>query len=92
LRVSIPRLGLDRLVDSAFEQIRSYSTRDIVVSLRLMRALGDLGATIPDRRIRELLAERGRRVVEGVSNELGEQDVKDLRIRLAALEQAALEA
>jgi myo-inositol-1-phosphate synthase len=57
-----------------------------------MRALGDLGATIPDRRIRELLAERGRRVVEGVSNELGEQDVKDLRIRLAALEQAALEA
>jgi len=89
LRVSIPQLGLDRLVDSAFEQIRSYAKRDVVVSLRLMRALNDLGGTVPDRRIREMLVNRGKRIVDGVSQELGEADVKELRSRLAALESAA---
>src|SRR5450631_4488832 len=47
LRVFVPWLGLERLVDSAFEQIRSYAERDVAVCLRLLRALGDIGATIP---------------------------------------------
>jgi uncharacterized membrane protein len=48
LRVSFPWISFDRLLDSAFEQIRLYSKGDMVVSLRLLRALSDIVVTIPD--------------------------------------------
>lgn len=89
LRVSIPWLGLERLVDSAFEQIRMYAKGDVAVSLRLMRALSDIGATAPERSIREMLAERGRRVVAGAAEKLGEEELVELRLRLTGLEKAA---
>jgi len=89
LRVSIPWLGLDRLIDSAFEQIRMYSKGDVAVSLRLLRALGDIGATVPDRRVRELLAERGRRVVTGAAATVGDSEVTEMLLRLTALEALA---
>ena len=89
LRVSIPRLGLERLMDSAFEQIRSYSERDVAVSLRLLRALADIGATIPDQSVRKMLAARGRRIVDGASKQLGEDELSQMRVRLAALQDAA---
>ncbi|MDR3688336.1 MAG: DUF2254 domain-containing protein [Fimbriimonas sp.] len=86
LRVAVPRHELDKLVDSAFEQIRSYATRDVVVSLRVIRALNDIGTTIHDSEIRKVLAERGRRVVDGVAKELGEDTAKDLRLRQAMID------
>ena len=56
--------GFDRLVDTAFDQIRLYARADVAVSLRMLRALGDVARTIPDpavqteaRRARE--ADRG---------------------------------
>jgi len=85
LRVSIPSLGLDRLADSAFEQIRMYSKGDVAVSLRLLRALSDIAISVPDRRVRELLAERGRRVVDGAVAMVGEAEVGEMRNRLKAL-------
>lgn len=41
-RVSIQWIDFEHLVDSAFEQIRTYAKTDIAVSLRLLRALGDI--------------------------------------------------
>ena len=43
----IPWIGFDRLLEAAFEQIRMYSKSDVAVSLRLLRALGDIAATTP---------------------------------------------
>ena len=46
LRVVVPWIKLEGLLDLAFEQIRHYAAGDAAVSLRLMRALGDIGSTV----------------------------------------------
>ena len=86
VRVSILWSTLERMLDSAFEQIRLYSRTDLAVSLRIMRNLADIAATLPEAGERNLLVERGRRVVEGCAEKLGEQEMKELRARLADLE------
>ena len=48
LRVSIQWIRFRTAADSAFEQIRLYSQSDIAVSLRLLRALGDIATAIQD--------------------------------------------
>ena len=89
LRVSIPWLNFDRLLDAAFEQIRLYARSDVAVSLRLLRALGDIAATVPDPELRRTLVGRGQRVVAGCAGQLGEEEMTELRGRLAALEDNA---
>jgi uncharacterized membrane protein len=84
-RVFIPWIGFDRLLEAAFEQIRLYSKSDVAVSLRLLRALGDIAATTPDPDYRRMLAERGRRVVAGCAKKLGNEEMQALRARLDAL-------
>jgi uncharacterized membrane protein len=74
------------MLDSAFEQIRLYSQGDIAVSLRMLRALGDIAITAPDPACRRTLAERGRRIVAGCAQKLGEEELRQMRVRLAALE------
>jgi uncharacterized membrane protein len=86
VRVSIMWSNFGRMLDSAFEQIRLYSQTDLAVSLRMMRALGDIAVTLPDPEDRRTLVERGRRIVEGCAEKLGEQEMKELRARLAGLE------
>jgi len=88
-RVSIQWIDFDRLLDSAFEQIRMYSKSDIAVSLRLLRALGDIAITTDDADLRKSLFERGRRVVEGCSERIGAEELKPLVIRLTTLEKLA---
>ena len=88
-RVSIQWTDFDRMVDAAFEQIRLYSQADMAVSLRLLRALGDIAVSTPDPLYRRTLAERGRRIVEGCSQKLGEQERREMRVRLAGLERLA---
>jgi uncharacterized membrane protein len=85
-RVSMLWTDFDRMLDSAFEQIRLYSQTDMAVSLRLLRALGDIAVSTPDPQYRRALAERGSRIVAGCAQKLGEQELKEMRIRLAALE------
>jgi uncharacterized membrane protein len=87
VRVTIPWIGLDRLLEAAFEQIRMYSKSDVAVSLRLLRALGDIAATTPDTEYRQMLIERGRRVVAGCAEKLGDEELQALRVRLDALNQ-----
>jgi uncharacterized membrane protein len=85
-RVSMLWTDFDRMLDSAFEQIRLYSQTDMAVSLRMLRALGDIAITAPDPAYRRTLVERGRRIIAGCAEKLGEQELKEMRIRLAALE------
>jgi uncharacterized membrane protein len=89
-RVSISWIDFERLLDSAFEQIRMYSKGDIAVSLRLLRALGDIAITTRDAVLRKALFERGRQVVEGCSERIGAEELKPLVIRLTALEKLAM--
>ena len=42
LRLVLPWISFEGLVDTAFEQIRHYSSADAAVSLRLLRAFGDI--------------------------------------------------
>jgi uncharacterized membrane protein len=86
VRVSIMWSNFARMLDSAFEQIRLYSQTDVAVSLRMMRALGDIAVTVRDMEDRRTLVERGRRIVEGCAKKLGEQEMKELRARQASLE------
>jgi uncharacterized membrane protein len=88
-RVSIAWTDFEKLVDSAFEQTRLYSKADVAVSLRLLRALGDIAATTSDATFRAILAERGRRIVAGCADKLGEEEMTEIRARLAALESVA---
>jgi len=85
VRVIIPWIGFDRLLEAAFEQIRLYSKSDVAVSLRLLRALGDIATTTPDPEYRQTLVERGRRVVAGCAERLGDEELQALRARLEAL-------
>ena len=85
-RVSVRWIDCERLLDSAFEQIRMYSKGDIAVSLRLLRALGDIAGAAQDAKLRRMLLERGKRVVDGCAERVGAEELKPLLIRLTALE------
>lgn len=86
LRVCIPWPGFDRVVDTAFDQIRLYAQTDIAVSLRMLRALGDVATTISDPVAKQRLAERARRIVAGCAEKLDQSELSELRLRLAALD------
>jgi uncharacterized membrane protein len=88
-RVHVSWIGFQQLLDSAFEQIRHYSTSDVAVSLRLLRALADIAVAAPDPRFHRILAERGRRIVQGCVSALGEEELKPIRARAIALEDIA---
>jgi uncharacterized membrane protein len=89
VRVIILWTDFDHLIDTAFEQIRHYAVNDIAVSLRLLRALGDLSTTTDDERMREQLVLRGRRIVAGCTTRIDASDFKRLESRLAELEARA---
>ena len=89
LRVSLQWIDFDRLLESAFEQIRMYSKSDVAVSLRLLRALRDIAIAAPVEEFRRSLLEAGKRVVAGCEERLGEDELGHLRVRLAALDTAA---
>ena len=86
VRASIGWIHFARLLEAAFEQIRMYAKTDVAVSLRLLRALGDIAASTPDPEFRRILLERGMRTVAGCAEKLGEEELRGLRARQAALE------
>ena len=91
LRVAIPWVDLDALLDTGFEQIRHYAETDLPVSLRLLRALHDIGSATRDPEIRARLLARAERVLEGCRGRLDDAALARLTERLAAL-RAAVEA
>ena len=86
VRASLAWIQFEQLLDSAFDQIRMYSKTDLAVSLRLLRALADVAASTPDPDFHQILAERGKRVVAGCSEKLGDEELGKLRERFAILE------
>jgi uncharacterized membrane protein len=89
MRVFMPWPSFERLVNAAFDQIRVYARADLAVSLRMLRALSDVAGAIPDPLVQKGLVERGRRIVAGFADELDEDGLAELRLRLATLEQQA---
>ncbi len=65
------------------------SKADIAVSLRMLRVLGDISGTVEDPRYRGRLHALGMRIMEGCAEKLTEEEVKPMRVRLAALEKSA---
>ena len=86
LRLVVPWIDFTGLLDLAFEQIRHYAVADAAVSLRLMRALGDIASTTDALPIRHALETRGRQVLEGCTGHLQNGDLARLTQRLARLE------
>jgi uncharacterized membrane protein len=85
LRVVLPWIDLEGLLNTAVEQIRAYATTDAAVSLRLLRLLHDVAVTTEDESVRSRMIERGERVVEGCRGFLPADDVARLELRLREL-------
>ena len=85
LRVVLPWIDLDGLLNTAIEQIRAYATTDAAVSLRLLRLLHDVSVTVESDAVRRRIFERGRRVVEGCRSGLPADDLARLEPRLVVL-------
>jgi uncharacterized membrane protein len=84
-RVSIRWIDFQRLLDSAFEQIRMYSKADVAVSLRLLRAFGDIAASTPDQELRNTLLGRAKRVIAGCEHRVDPEELKPMLVRFTAL-------
>ncbi len=90
LRVIVPWADFEGLLDLAFEQVRHYAVADAAVSLRLMRALGDISAASLNPAVRRQLLERGKRIMDGCADRLEPFDLDRLRERYARLEASAV--
>lgn len=86
LRLVVPWMSVDGLLDTAFEQIRHYGVADVAVSLRLMRAFNDIASGARHGEIRSKLLERGRRVATGCAGHLPKDELVKLQQRLETLE------
>ena len=86
VRVIVPWIGTESLLNTAFEQIRHYSMSDIAVSMRVLRAFNDIASTCRDPRLLESLIVRGRRILAGCAERLNPDELEKLRQRLSALE------
>jgi uncharacterized membrane protein len=85
LRLVVPWVTFDNLLDTAFEQIRHYAAADVAVNLRLMRAFSDIATATQLADLRMRLLERAKRVAVGSAGHLPEDDLAKLQQRLAAL-------
>ena len=86
LRLFVPWMSFDGLLDTAFDQIRHYAVADVAVSLRLMRAFNDIASTTQHADFRVRLLERARRVAAGCAEHLPKDELVKLQQRFAALE------
>jgi uncharacterized membrane protein len=86
LRLFVPWIDFDDLLDTAFEQIRHYAAADIAVSLRLIRAFRDIASTTEHAELRIKLVERAYRVLAGCAEHLPKDDLRKLQQRLAELD------
>jgi uncharacterized membrane protein len=86
LRLFLPWITFDSLLDTAFEQIRHYAVADAAVSLRLLHAFDDIASTTQQAEMRMRLLERARWVMAGCAGQLPKEELVKLQQRLAALE------
>jgi uncharacterized membrane protein len=86
LRVVLPWIDLEGLLNTAIEQIRAYAVGDAAVSLRLLRLLQDVAMTVANDELRRRVVVRGTRIVEGCRGRLPADDFARLEQRVAVLE------
>jgi uncharacterized membrane protein len=86
LRLAIPWIAWDGLLDTAFEQIRHYARSDMAVSSRLLRAFDDILLAGVSAKEALSLLERAKRVVGGCEQALPSEDLQPMRRRLTRLE------
>jgi uncharacterized membrane protein len=92
VRASVPWIGFEGLLHSAFEQIRMYAKADLAVSLRLLRALNDIAAAGAGADRLRKVHELGVRIVQGCSEKLSEEEMAPMLARLESLEKLIAEA
>ena len=86
LRLVVPWMSFDGLLDTAFEQIRHYAVADVAVSLRLMRAFNDIASATGHDDVRAKLIERAQRVAAGCAGHLPKDELVKLQQRLKTFE------
>jgi uncharacterized membrane protein len=90
-RVNMLWIDFEQLLDSAFEQIRMYATGDVAVSLRLLRAFGDIAFTTREACYRRILLDRARKIITGCSQQLDAVSLEPLLARFKTLEKLLVE-
>ena len=90
LRLVVPWITFQGLLDTAFDQIRHYAIADLAVSLRLIRACHDIASATKRRDEQALLVELARRVLAGSSKHLSEDELTPLNQRVVSLEASIL--
>lgn len=85
-RVIVPWIGLEGMLNTAFDQIRHYAAADLAVNLRLLKAMGDVAATTERRDVHAALLGRARLLVSLAFEKIAVQDAVRLKQRLMALE------
>jgi uncharacterized membrane protein len=86
LRLFMPWMSFDGLLDTAFEQIRHYAAADVAVSLRLVRAFEDIASATEHADLHAKLLERARRVSTGCAKHLPKDELVKLQQRFTAFE------
>jgi uncharacterized membrane protein len=86
LRVMLPWIDLEELLDTAIEQIRSYARGDVAVSLRLVRMLQDVASTVQDDALRTRITARGAPIIEGCRGHLSPHDLARIEARVAQID------
>ena len=86
LRVVLPWITFQGLIDTAFDQIRHYSVADVAVSLRLIRAFQDIATAARREDEKSLLMEVARRVMAGNEKHLSESEFARVKQRIADLQ------
>ena len=78
LRVTVPWISTEEMLDTAIEQIRAYATTDFAVSRRLLRLVHDVASTVGEEGLRRRVIARGTRVVDGCRGRLTTEDLARL--------------
>jgi uncharacterized membrane protein len=66
-----------------------YAKTDVAVNLRMLRALGDIAQTVPDKNFRAVLADRGRKILAGCAKQMEEDELSEMKKRMAFLDELA---
>ena len=86
LRVVVPWITFQGLLDTAFDQIRHYSVADVAVSLRLIRAFHDIASAARRDDEKALLVIVAQRVLAGNEKHLVESEFARVKQRVADLQ------
>jgi uncharacterized membrane protein len=89
VRVAFPRLSFSKLVDDAFGQIVHYGKTDAAVTLRVMRALGDVASATRDPAQLQAVGACAEKIVKVCAGHLPESAAESFAGRLARVQRLA---